>query len=121
MVEAGGGTRGPSQEAIVGVVEEIATRFRPERIVLFGSRAWGEPVADSDVDLLVVMETARRPIEEGVRIRQALGFGPGFPLDVVVRTPDQIRSGLAEGDLFLREVMAGGIVLYEAGDAGVGR
>lgn len=121
MVEAEGGIGGPSREAIAGVVGEIAARFRPERVVLFGSRAWGEPGADSDVDLLVVMETARRPIEEGVRIRQALGFGPGFPLDVVVRTPAQVRAGLAEGDLFLREVTAGGVVLYEADDAGVGR
>ncbi len=108
---------GPSREAIAEVVAAIASEFRPRRIVLFGSRAWGTPTADSDVDLLVVMETPRRPLEETVRIRQAIARASAFPLDVLVRTPEQIRVGLAEGDFFVRDVMTKGATLFEAGDA----
>lgn len=108
---------GPSREAIAEVVATIASEFRPRRIVLFGSRAWGTPTADSDVDLLVVMETPRRPLEETVRIRQAIALASVFPLDVLVRTPEQIRVGLAEGDFFVRDVMTKGATLFEAGDA----
>ena len=111
---AGGG---PSQEAIAEVVAAIARDFAPQRIVLFGSRAYGEPTADSDVDLMVVMDTSRRLLEEAVRIRQAIAANPAFPLDVLVRTPEQIRTGLAEGDFFVRDVMTKGATLFEAGDA----
>ncbi len=107
---------GPSREAIAEVVATIASEFRPRRIVLFGSRAWGTPTADSDVDLLVVMETPRRPLEETVRIRQAIALASVFPLDVLVRTPEQIRVGLAEGDFFVRDVMTKGATLFEASD-----
>lgn len=108
---------GPSREAIAEVAALIARRFAPRRIVLFGSRADGIATADSDVDLMVVMETARRPLAEAVRIHRAIALAWSFPLDVLVRTPEQIRVGLSEGDFFVRDVMAKGVTLCEAGDA----
>jgi uncharacterized protein len=115
--EAVGGGRGPSREAIADVVALIAGDAGVRRIVLFGSRAWGTPTADSDVDLMVVMETARRPLEEAVRLRQAIATAATFPLDVLVRTPEEVRIGLAEGDFIVREVMGKGATPLEAGDA----
>ena len=111
---------GPSRAAIAEVAALIAERFRPERIVLFGSRAYGVPTADSDVDLLVVIDTPRRPLDEALRIRQAIRLDQPFPLDILVRTPDQIRVGLAEGDFVIVDVMTKGAILLEAGDAGLG-
>src|SRR5438270_9210567 len=96
---------------------QIAERFRPEKIILFGSRAYGTPHEDSDVDLLVVMP-CRNTIDQARRIDRA--FDPPFPLDLIVRTPYAMSWRLKEGDSFLREVVTRGKVLYEAADAGVG-
>src|SRR4051794_12344862 len=80
---------------------QVAERFRPERIILFGSYAYGTPHADSDVDILVVMP-CRNQIDQACRIDTA--FDPPFPLDLIVRTPRAMKRRLDEGDSFLREV-----------------
>src|SRR6266446_8825694 len=96
---------------------EVAERFRPEKIILFGSHAYGTPHADSDVDILVVMP-ARNELDQAVRIRLAVDYR--FPLDLLVRTPKNLSWRLAEGDSFLREVVSKGKILYEKADQGVG-
>jgi HEPN domain-containing protein/predicted nucleotidyltransferase len=105
--------------AIRRFVRQIAKRFRPEKIILFGSYAYGTPHEESDVDLLVVMATYN-PIAQSVRI--SLAFERPFSLDLIVRTPKQIARGLREddSDWFLREVVEKGIVLYEAPHRPVG-
>jgi len=108
----------PTMAEIQQVVQQIVERFRPQRVILFGSYAGGTPTADSDVDLLVTMETPLPNVEQAVAIRRAVDFP--FPTDLLVRTPQQIAERLALGDVFLREVLTRGIVLYEAVDAGVG-
>jgi predicted nucleotidyltransferase len=95
----------------------VAERFDPERIILFGSYAYGQPHADSDVDILVVMP-ARNQIDQAVRID--LACEPCFPLDIIVRTPENMRWRLEEGDSFLREITSRGKILYEKVDEGVG-
>jgi predicted nucleotidyltransferase len=95
---------------------QVAERFHPEKIILFGSHAYGRPHADSDVDVLVVMP-ARNELDEALRIRLAVDYN--FPLDLIVRAPKNLAWRLAEGDAFLHEVMTRGKVLYEKAD-GVG-
>ncbi len=99
------------------VADLIARRFHPESIILFGSYAYGHPDADSDVDLLVVMET-RNEIDQSIRIWNAVD--PPFALDVVVRTPKNYRWQLEEGDWLLQEVTQRGKVLYEKVDGTMG-
>jgi predicted nucleotidyltransferase len=96
---------------------QVAERFHPERIILFGSYAYGTPHADSDVDILVIMP-ARDQIDQAVRI--SLAIDPPFPLDIIVRTPKNMCWRLEEGDSFLREIVSRGKVLYEKADKGVG-
>jgi predicted nucleotidyltransferase len=96
---------------------QVAERFQPEKIILFGSYAYGRPHADSDVDILVVMP-APNEITQGVRIR--LAVPACFPMDLIVRTPENLRWRLQEGDWFLREIVSRGKVLYEKANAGVG-
>ncbi len=103
--------------AIQRYVRAVAERFQPERVILFGSYAYGQPNADSDVDLLVVMP-ARNQMDQAVRIR--LAFQAPFPLDLIVRTPKNLKWRLHEGDWFLREIVSEGIVLYEKTDEGLG-
>ena len=96
---------------------EVAQRFAPDEIILFGSHAYGTPHADSDVDILVVMP-ARNAIDQAVRIDRVTD--PPFPLDLIVRSPKTLAWRLAEGDSFLQEIMAKGKILYEKTDKGVG-
>ena len=94
----------------------MAQKFRPERIILFGSYAHGTPTEDSDVDLLVIMPRTRdRGERMSVRIRHAVPRT--FPLDLLVRTPADVAKRLRWGDCFLREVVEKGQVLYEASHA----
>jgi predicted nucleotidyltransferase len=110
-----------SLSAIRRFARQIAERFHPEKIILFGSYAYGEPHAESDVDLMVIMPT-RNAIDQAIRID--LAFEWPFALDVHVRTPYQIRQGLKDPDdrdWFLYEVMTKGKVLYEAPHGAVGK
>src|SRR5215211_7934571 len=75
---------------IAGAATIIAEQFHPDRILLFGSHAYGTPSPDSDVDFMVVMDTPVKPTEQAARIRQAIGRVYRFPMDIVVRRPDQI-------------------------------
>jgi predicted nucleotidyltransferase len=95
----------------------LAERFQPDKIILFGSYAYGQPSPESDVDFLVVMP-ARNEIDQSLRIEESLDAP--IPLDVIVRTPKNLHWRLNEGDWFLREVMARGEVLYEKTDSRVG-
>jgi predicted nucleotidyltransferase len=97
---------------IRAVVKKIANKFDPEKVILFGSYAYGKPKPESDVDLLVVMETPLRERQQRLEISRALSPRP-FPLDIIVRTPKQIRERIALGDFFLREITSEGKVIYE--------
>ena len=90
----------------------VAREFCPQRIVLFGSYAYGKPTENSDVDLLVVMPFDRRKGRKSLEIRRRIPAG--FPLDLIVRTPEFIAQRLEWGDCFVQEILAKGKVLYEA-------
>src|SRR6266540_7073786 len=84
---------------------QVAERFQPDKIILFGSYAYGTPHADSDVDILVVMP-ARNQLDQAVKIRLTVDYH--FPLDLIVRTPKNLRWRLAERESFLTEIMTRG-------------
>ncbi len=98
-------------------VRDVAEKFHPEKIILFGSRAYGKPHCDSDVDIVVIMP-ARNQIDQAVRIDKVTD--PQFPLDLIVWTPKNVAWRMKEGDSFVREVMTKGKVLYEKPHQGVG-
>src|SRR5262245_46078077 len=77
--------------AIRRFARQIAERFHPEKIILFGSYAYGKPHEESDVDLLVIMP-AYDVINQSIRI--GLALERPFSLDLIVRTPKQIQLGL---------------------------
>jgi len=96
----------------------IAEEFQPDKIILFGSYAYGTPNEDSDVDLLVIMP-ARNQHDKAVQIKWRL-TAP-FPLDLIIRTPKEMKWRLEEGESFLTEIVTRGKVLYEKDNEGVGR
>jgi predicted nucleotidyltransferase len=94
----------------------VAKKFRPRKIILFGSYACGKPTEDSDVDLLLVMNRTRyRGERNSLRIRLAMQHS--FPMDLLVRTPTDIAKCLRWRDPFICEIVEKGKVLYEATDA----
>jgi predicted nucleotidyltransferase len=103
--------------AIRRFAHQIAEKFDPARIILFGSYAYGQPHEWSDVDILVVMP-ARNQIDQALRI--VLAVEAPFSLDLIVRTPRRLQRDWEDGDWFLREVLAKGKVLYEKTDGSMG-
>jgi predicted nucleotidyltransferase len=99
-------------------IKEYITRlvqlFHPQKVILFGSYAYGQPEGASDVDILVIMDTSLRPVEQAIEIRKAVKSP--FPLDLLVRTPEQIEERLSLGDFFIKEMLTRGKVIYEATD-----
>ncbi len=93
-------------------VRKLSKVLRPVKILLYGSFAYGQPSRDSDIDLLIIMESKDRPAE---RIRQvsALLQPRTFPIDVLVLTPGELQDRLNGFDPFLEEVLVKGRVLYE--------
>jgi predicted nucleotidyltransferase len=96
---------------------QVAQRFHPEKIILFGSYAYGMPHADSDVDILVIMPT-RNQLDQAAKI--SIDIDPPFALDIIVRTPHNMQWRLGEGESFLREITSKGKTLYEKDDARMG-
>ena len=97
-------------------IEDLAGRigreFHARKVVLFGSHASGAVTSDSDVDLLVIMPFRGRRVDQSVAIRMKLR--PSFPVDLVVRSPKEVRERLKIGDSFIRGMLETGKVLYEA-------
>lgn len=106
-------------ERIEDTVARIAREFAPERIILFGSYAYGTQTTDSDVDLLVILPFEGHPSDKAIEIVQRID--PSFPIDLLVRTPEVVRKRVALGDFFLREILEKGRVLYAAPDGRMGR
>jgi predicted nucleotidyltransferase len=103
--------------AIRRFARQVAERFQPDKIILFGSYAYGTPNEDSDVDILVIMPARNQGSKAG-RIRWEVPAP--FPMDLIVRTPENLRWRLAEGDSFHTEIVSKGKVLYEKTDQGMG-
>ena len=89
--------------------QQVAERFQPDRIILFGSYAYGTPHEESDVDLMVIVACGNE-LDMSVKISWELEAP--FPVDLLVRTPKNLEWRLKEGDWFLREVVARGKILY---------
>lgn len=103
------------KEKLPHVVQRLVEALQPEKIVLFGSYAYGTPTPDSDVDLLVVMETCAPDKERYLSVCRLLRPRP-FPVDILVRTPQEIARALEKGDFFIQEIVSQGKVLYERRD-----
>lgn len=101
-----------SLEAIHTVAGQIAKAFNPQKIVLFGSYAYGVPTENSDVDLLIILPHEGKGAQKSVEIIHTVN--PVIPVDLLVRTMEQVTERIKMNDFFLREIMEKGKVLYEA-------
>ncbi len=92
-------------------VKKVTEEFAPDRVILFGSYANGSPSDDSDVDLLVIMQHKKRNVEQALEIDRKIDRS--FPLDLIVRTPQEIRRRLSMKDIFMSSILHEGKTLYE--------
>jgi predicted nucleotidyltransferase len=106
-----------SNREIAKVCRQIVEQFHPQKVILFGSYAYGKPTPDSDVDLLVVLPGRKTGIHKAIEILDTVD--PHFAIDLIVRTPQQLRQRLEWNDFFLKEIVEKGKVLYESTDARV--
>ena len=93
------------------VTQKVIQAFRPKNIILFGSYAYGKPTSDSDLDLLIVMESRDRPAERIRKVSDLFDPRP-LPMDFIVLTPGEVRHRLSGFDPFLKEVLEKGQMLY---------
>lgn len=92
-------------------VQSIVQKYRPAKVILFGSSARGDASQDSDVDLLVIIDTEKSTWDLAVDISSSLRHS--FPMDIVVRTPRDIEKRLKAGDFFVKDIIENGKILYE--------
>jgi predicted nucleotidyltransferase len=95
---------------IQSLANAIGARFNPEKIVLFGSRARGSARVDSDVDLLVIMEFEGSSVRKAVELLR--GIEVRFPLDLVVRAPEEVKWRYEQGDPVIRDAIDRGRTLF---------
>lgn len=101
------------------IARRIVDAFQPEQIILFGSHAYGKPTVGSDIDLLVVLKRLRNQSvieceqEVGEVARSSVPPNGRLPMDILVRSPAELKHRLKIGDPFLREVVLKGRVLYK--------
>ncbi len=98
-------------EEIQIVCNKIAEKFRPEKIILFGSQAHGQPTENSDVDLLIIMDYAGKRIDLGVEMRMTVDFP--FAVDLIIRQPADAARRYQEYDPIIREAFDHGKVIYD--------
>jgi uncharacterized protein len=103
----------PVVETLPGAIARIVSELKPEKIILFGSYAYGNPTPDSDVDLLVIVKTRAREIDRYVAVSNLL-YPRQFPVDILVKTPKEMEiEARKKGNFFMREILKKGKVLYE--------
>lgn len=100
-------------EKIKNIAEKIVKEYQPEKIILFGSYAWGEPTEDSDVDLFIVKESAKQRIDRARELRMRLIGNKFPPIDLLIYTTEEMKKRVAIKDFFINDIIKKGKVLYE--------
>ncbi len=97
------------------LTETIKTKIKPNRLILFGSHAYGIPNKDSDIDILIEIDTDIKKSKRSIEVSK-LFLNREYPLDLIVYTPAEVKSKLSNNDPFLQNIFNKGKVLYERTD-----
>jgi predicted nucleotidyltransferase len=104
---------GKYEAKITEIKEKIVREIKPEKIILFGSYAWGKPTEDSDVDLFIIKDSTEKKIKRAREVREAIS-NCDVPVDVLVYTPDEIKKSINENrNLFIEDILRNGKTIYE--------
>ncbi len=105
----------PDMQTINEFKNKLVEFYNPEKVILFGSYATGKAHVDSDVDILVILTyEGKNPVKSAEILNR---IDPRFPIDLLVRTPEQVSERQKKNDFFIKEIIEKGVVLYEAHNA----
>lgn len=101
-------------QLIARIAETIGRKYKPQKVILFGSYARGKPTEDSDIDLFIVKDTDAGMVDRFVEVKRLI-YDPQLriPVSPLVYTPQELEERLDMGDDFVKEIMSEGKVLYE--------
>ncbi len=94
---------------LMALVKKIRKKFNPQKIILFGSYAYGKPKKNSDIDLFIIMDTNISTRKQASLIRSELG--DSIPIDIIVRTPQEVEERVKLGDFFIKQIIQKGTPL----------
>ena len=100
-----------TEDLLAEVTERVVDAFHPNKVILFGSYAYGVPHTESDIDLFIIMQSADTMHQRIVKVTEVARV-PFLPMDVIVRTPEEVAQRIAMGDYFVTEILDKGRVLY---------
>ena len=101
------------RKIIIEIVDRILKGYKPKKVILFGSYAYGQPTEDSDIDLLIIKNTDKRPIDRWVEVKRLLRDNSRtLPISPLVYTEKEIEERIAIKDFFIEEILEKGDVLY---------
>ena len=97
------------------LVDFVVSKYKPEKIILFGSYAAKTERKSSDIDLLIIKETNKRFVDRVIELVQLIRehFGFKYPVEPLIYTPEEWKSAEEINSAFIRLVSSKGIVLYE--------
>ncbi len=102
---------GKYRKKLLSITKKIVKEYQPEKVILFGSYAWGTPHAESDIDLFLVKKSGERRIERERDVQRIL-WGSNMPIDTIVYTPQEVQKRLDVGDFFIEKIVRDGKILY---------
>lgn len=95
------------------IVEKIKKEYKPEKIILFGSYAYGKPTKDSDIDLLIIKNTTADSDSRWLTVRKLVRDEiRKISIMPLVYTMQEINKKIKMDDDFMKEILAKGKVLY---------
>ena len=102
------------KKILAEIVKKLKKDYKPLKIILFDSHAYGQPRDDSDLDLLILKNTKNRPVDRFVNVKRII-YNPKWkiPVSPLIYTPKELSKRLRMGDDFITEITENGIVLYE--------
>lgn len=101
------------KKIIAEITDRILKGYKPKKVILFGSYAYGEPTEDSDVDLLIIKNTDKKPLDRWIEVKKLLrDISRTIPISPLVYTEKEIEQRLAIKDFFIEEIFEKGDILY---------
>ncbi|MDP8263032.1 MAG: nucleotidyltransferase domain-containing protein [Candidatus Ancaeobacter aquaticus] len=100
-----------NKEIINEITEKIKENFHPQKVILFGSYAWGNPAEDSDFVLFLIMESDLRRDKRSRQV-QKIFSDRIFPMDIIVYTPSEVKECLEKDSPFIKEILNKEVTLY---------
>lgn len=94
------------------ITDRLVAEFNPEKIILFGSHAWGNPHPNSDLDLLVVVGSSDLPPTKRATKAYRCLQGIKVPVEVIVSTQKELERYRSVPSSLTKRILERGIKIY---------